>query len=228
MIAESRGTRRLERAVASACAVAPVAVVATIALATRMTPSYSSVSDTLSQLAVAGRPHPEMIGGGLLAAGMMLLGFAWTLHRRIVDRTRANRIGVSIAVAGVAVVGAAIVRDDPNGPHGPATVAGAIHGSLASLAFLSLILALFTFARATRAERGQRRLADLSVRIGVACAIIGVIFEIQVVQQVEGLLQRIFIALFVVWMEVVIFRYLLRPGARDERPPPLPRPTVRG
>jgi hypothetical protein len=42
------------------------------------------------------------------------------------------------------------------------------------------------------------------------------------VQQVEGLLQRIFIALFVVWMEVVIFRYLLRPSAGDERPRPLP------
>src|SRR4029453_9883739 len=111
MIADTGRTRGRERAVASACAVAPVAVVAAIGLATRMTPSYSSVSDTLSQLAVAGRPHPAMIGAGLLVAGTMLLGFAWTLHRRIVDRARANRIGISIAVAGVAVAGAAVIRD---------------------------------------------------------------------------------------------------------------------
>jgi hypothetical membrane protein len=212
MIAGSGKTLRADRAIAWACAVAPVAVVAAITIATRLTPGYSSVSDTLSQLAVEGRPHPELISAGLLVTGWMLLGFAWVLHRRLTDRPRANRIATLITVAGIAVGGAAIVHDDPNTPHGPATIAGAIHGTLASLAFLALILALFTFARATQAEPGQRRLVELSVRIGVACAIVGTVFEIQVVQQVEGLLQRIFASLFVVWMEVVIFRYLLRPA----------------
>jgi hypothetical membrane protein len=199
-----------------------MAVIAMIVLATRLTPKYSSVSDTLSQLAVAGSPHPEIIDAALLVSGSMLIGFAWVLHRRVVDRRRANRIGSLIAVAGIAVVGAAIVHDDPNAPHGSATIAGAIHGSLASLAFLSLIFGLFTFSRASRAERGQRWLADLSVRIGVTCAVVGAVFEIQVVQQVEGLLQRIFITLFVAWMEIVIFRYVLPSGpdsrSRDRSP----------
>jgi hypothetical membrane protein len=216
MIHDALRTRSLDRAVAWACAAAPFVVVATIALATRLTPSYSSVSDTLSQLAVAGRPHPELIGIALLVSGTMLVGFGWALHRRVVDRRRATTIGVAMGIAGVAVVGAAIVHDDPNGPHGPATLTGAIHGSLASVAFLALILALFTFARAARAEPGQRRLVVLSLQIGVACAVVGAIFEIQVVQQVEGLLQRVFIALFVVWMELVIFRYLLPPGPRTD------------
>jgi drug/metabolite transporter (DMT)-like permease len=208
---------RLERAVAWSCAFAPPVVVATIVAATRLTPGYSSISETLSQLAVDGRPHPRIVAAGLVVAALMLEGFAWALGRRLADRARGTRIAVLIAVAGVAVAAAAFIHDDPNVPHGPATASGAIHGGLASVAFGSLIVALFLFVRALRVEPVASRVAAYSMRIGVVCAVVGTIFEIQVVQSIEGLLQRVFVSLFIVWIEVVIFGYLLR-GSASARP----------
>jgi hypothetical membrane protein len=204
------------------CAATPLLVLGSILAATSVTPGYDTTSDTLSQLAVKGTPHPWVIAIGLALAGLMLQGFAWAIHRRLHDRVRADRIGVLIAISGLAIQIAAFVHDDPHVPGAPSTMSGAIHGGLATIAFGSLIVALFTFVRAMGSEHGYARVAAYSFRIGVVCAVVGGIFEIQVVQSVEGLLQRAFVTLFAIWIEVVIFGFLLAkravPGPSDAAP----------
>ena len=209
----ARSQERAERVVLWWCAATPFLVVAFVLAATVLTPGYDTVSDTLSQLAAKGTPHPEVIAVGLVLAGVMLEGFAWALYRRIADRSRARRIGLLIAVSGFAIQIAAFVHDDPNVPGAPSTISGAIHGALASIAFAAMIVALFTFVRAMAREPGSARVADLSFRIGVACAAVGSVFEIQVIQSIEGLLQRVFVTLFAIWIEVVIFGFLMRRDA---------------
>ena len=208
------------RRVAWACAFLPIVAVASLVTATALTPGYSSISDTVSQLAVDGTPRPWVLAVGLLSAGSMLGAFAWALHRRLADRVAARTVGILIAVSGIAVGATGLVRDDPNLPHGPATLSGIVHGSLASIAFAALMLALFRLVPVFRAESPSTRLASLSIWIGATCAVVGMVFELQVVQPIEGLLQRAFVALFVVWMEAVVFGYLLRgpePGSPVSR-----------
>jgi hypothetical protein len=209
---------RITRAVLWSCAATPFLVVGSILAATSVTPGYQTVSDTLSQLATKGAPHPWVIGVGLVLAGLMLEGFAWALYRRLADRVRARRIGVLVVVSGLAIQVAAFVHDDPNELGAPSTISGAIHGALASIAFAGLIVALFTFTRAMGSERGFGRVTGFSFRIGVACAVVGSVFEIQVVQSIEGLLQRVFVTMFAIWIEVVIFGFLMRGIVPDEKP----------
>lgn len=195
------------------CAATPLLVLGLIVAATSVTPGYDSISDTLSQLAARGAPHPWVIAVGLVYAGLMLEGFAWALYRRLADRGRARRIGLLIAASGLAMQVAAFIPDDQNGPNAPSTISGAIHGGLASVAFAAMIIALFTFVRAIGREEGFARVTAVSFRIGLICAVIGGIFEIQVVQSIEGLLQRVFVTLFAVWIELVIFGFLVRDEA---------------
>ncbi len=204
---------RLTRIVLVCCAGAPLLVLTSILVATVVTPDYHTVSDTLSQLAAEGAPHPAIIAAGLVLAGLMLQGFAWALHRRLMDRARGRSIAILIASSGLAMQTAAFVRDDPNVEGARQTLSGAVHGALASIAFVAMIVALFLFVRAMASEPGFERVRVMSRRLGWACAVIGSVFEIQVIQSIEGLLQRVFITLFAVWIEVVIFGYLTKEGA---------------
>jgi hypothetical protein len=216
---ESVRQERLTRSLLWAGASAPLAVGVFLLIGAASTPGYSHLSDTVSQLAARGAPHPEVIQSGLLLWGLFLEGFAWGLYRRSRRPRGAKALMILLLISGASVQLAAFVRDDPNIDTAPSTIEGAIHGLLASIAFLCLIGAIAMFARNLCTVVGTERFRTFSFRMAAAISIIGLVFELQLFQQVEGLLQRLIYTLFVVWMEVILFGW-----ARLARPPgPAPR-----
>jgi hypothetical protein len=215
--AESVRQERLTRSLLWAGASAPVVVGIFLLIGATSTPGYSHLSDTVSQLAARGAPHPEVTQFGLLLWGLFLEGFAWGLYRRSRRPRGAKALMILLVIAGASVQLAAFVRDDPNIDAAPSTIEGAIHGLLASIAFLCLIGSITMFARNLRSALGAERLRRFSFSIAASISIIGLVFELQLFQQVEGLLQRLIYTLFVVWMEVILFGWagLARPSAAD-------------
>jgi hypothetical protein len=215
---------QLTRSLLWAGASAPLVVGILLVVGAAVTPGYSHVSDTVSQLAARGAPHPEVTQSGLVLWGLLLEGFAWGLYRRARRLREAKAVLILLLISGASVQLAAFVRDDPNIDTAPSTIEGAIHGLLASIAFLCLICAIALFSRRLCAALGAKRFKQFSLGIAAAISIIGLVFELQVFQQVEGLLQRLIYTLFVVWMEVILFGWAglarrQRSGARDGRSP---------
>jgi hypothetical membrane protein len=202
-------------------AMAPPVVVAFALLGAAVTPGYSHVSDTVSQLAAREAPHPGVMQLGLLLWGLLLEGFAWGLYRSRRGRG-AKAVMMLLLISGASVQLAALVRDDPNIHGAASTVEGAVHGLLASIAFLSIVAAIVMFSRHMCADSGSNTVRRFSFRIATAIAIIGLVFELQVLQQVEGLLQRLIYALVVLWMEVILFGWA---GLARRRQSSGPTPT---
>lgn len=212
------GDDRLTRALLWGGALAPFLVAAFVLAAAAVTPGYSHLSDTVSQLAARGAPHPELIETGLVLWGLLLQGFAWGVFRRSGKGTGARVVAALLTLSGAAVQLAAFIRDDPNVETARSTLAGAVHGLLASLAFVALLGGIFVFARTVRTNPGSRRIARFSLRVAVLGLFLGSIFELQLLQSIEGLLQRFVYALFALWLEVIIIKWLRLPRASVSGP----------
>jgi Protein of unknown function (DUF998) len=188
-------------------ALAPAIAAASVFIGASLTPGYSHLADTVSQLAAKGAPHPEVIQTGLVLWGLLLEGFAWGAYRRLRGVSGARAFALALVLSGCAVQLAAFVRDDPNLASAPSTVAGAIHGSLATVAFLALLGAIFLFARMPHTDRRSHSIARVSSRFVLFGLIIGTLFEVQLAQPIEGSLQRLFYALCAAWL-VLVSRWL--------------------
>lgn len=140
-------TDRLERALLWMGALAPILVAVIVLASASLTPGYSHVSDTISQLGAREAPHPMLIQIGLVGWGLLLEGLAWGLYRRLGKGSGARSVLVLLMVSGASVQLAAIIRDDPNVPSAASTIGGAVHGFLATLAFAGLLAAIVAFAR---------------------------------------------------------------------------------
>lgn len=93
----------------------------TTLLATLLSPSFSWTGSALSDLGAPGATTPWLFNGGLVAAGIVALPFAWVLVAAA--RNPAERLG-AVAFAG-AVAALALVGAFPSGTalHLPAAVA---------------------------------------------------------------------------------------------------------
>jgi Protein of unknown function (DUF998) len=205
----ARRSDRVTRELLWVGALAPVPVVIFALVTASGTAGYSHLSETVSQLAAKAAPHAATMRIGLVVWAVQMEAFAWGFFRRArtVDGSRA--IVRLLLIAGVSIQLAAVVPDDLDALHGPATIRGDLHGIFASIAFLCLLGAIVVFARRTAKASGPGWIRSFSLYIAAAIALTGLIFELQVIQSIEGLLQRVIYGLFVVWMEVVIFGWLL-------------------
>ena len=130
--------------------------------------------------------------------GAMLEGFAWGVHRRLRGAPGARAIVGLLVLSGVAVQAAALVRDDRTGT--PSTLGGLIHGSLATIAFSGLLGAMWMSARTIRSYPLASRIARRWRELAITGLVIGSLFELQLMQSIEGLLQRAFYLVCAVWL----------------------------
>jgi hypothetical membrane protein len=166
-----------------------------------VTPGYSHVSDTVSQLALVDAPHPAIVRIGLMLWGVLIVGFAVGLRRTLPPGRLANATAVLLALAGAAVVTVAFVPDDENGVA--ATTHGLIHGVAASLAFAAVLGGMWTLSLEMRSREAPPSLVQGSMWGAGAAAAIGVLFELQIAQSVEGLLQRAFYLICAIWLYAI-------------------------
>lgn len=155
---------RLTRTLLWGGALGPLLVSAFLIAGAAVTPGYSHLSDTVSQLAARGAPHPEVIQIGLVLWGALLEGLGWGLFRRLGPGPGPRAVQTLLTVSGAAIQLAAFVRDDPNVASAPSTLEGGVHGLLASLAFLGLFAAMVVFARTVRTDAAAPDLEVLPCR----------------------------------------------------------------
>lgn len=131
---------RLRRAMAwSGIASSLVGFVATL-LATALSPTFSWTANALSVLGAADAATPWLFNGGLIAAGVVALPFAWVLFaaaRHILERLGAASFAGSVVA--LALVGLFPIGTSLHAPVAVAyfllfTVAMWLHGSGAALA----------------------------------------------------------------------------------------------
>jgi hypothetical protein len=164
------------------------------------------------------RGKPGAPGGGhgwaqtanFLVVGVLMLAFAIGLRLRF-PTGKASTFGpLLIALFGLGLVASGIFTTDP--PQASATE-GTIFGAMHNLAVLVLLAAIiaacFVFARRFRQDSKWRGYSLYSVITGVLVPGLLVAFIVQEPgAPYVGLFQRVLVAVFFLWVEVVTLRAL--------------------
>jgi hypothetical membrane protein len=182
----------------------PPAAAAVLLLAGWLSPGYDPVRTTLSHLGQRGQPFALAANLTFAALGLAYVGVAWALGRSLGRRAWAGA-GL-LAVAGIALVGVAIVSRDPARP--------VPHRVVALVLFLALALAPLLVAGRLRLDPRWTRHAGLSLATFAGSAALLVVGVVGVVHGglPAGAWERAFTGLNLVWLTAVAAGLLRAPG----------------
>jgi hypothetical membrane protein len=195
--------------------VGPIAYAVVVATLGFLQEGYSHVRNTMSELGADDAPYAIVMNtAGLPLLGLLMIAFALGLHRGIGDG-RGSKVGpASFATSGVSLTMTAVFQCDPGCED--VTTVGTLHSAFATVAAVATILgllAIFVRFRGDAAWHGYAAYTLATVVATVALsALYGFAFEAW-----EGALQRVSMALPLIWVEVLAVRLLRWPIAAGVR-----------
>jgi hypothetical membrane protein len=206
--------RRLPGALAIA---GPVAFTVAWLIAWAAQDSYSPRREDMSALAAIDARHPWIMMIGFLALAVGLLALAAGLRGAQFQGRGARIAMVLIGLAGIGVLIAGLARNDCSSqlPACKALVdAGdvswhhSVHDAVSGLVFLALVVAELALGRSFRSHAGWQDLWLYSVVSGVLTLALLVAFASEASESSNGLIQRIFLAVPMLWMVTLGWRLL--------------------
>ncbi|CAN5198155.1 hypothetical protein BH24ACT19_BH24ACT19_11080 [soil metagenome] len=174
-------------------------IVTALALQILAAGANDPVEQSISELAL-GR-FGTFMDVAFFAFGIGSLALAFGLYRSVYDALVAPLL---LAVAGVLwfLLGVFQTGPDRTGP--------AIHGSVASASFLLILVVMFLFARRFRGDARWRSFALPTSIWAIVAA--GALFSIPLLgEEVFGVSERVFVAVFVSWLLVTAIRLRILP-----------------
>lgn len=181
---------------------------------------YSHLAHRISALSQTGAPEPWAQTINFIVVGILVIGLAIGLRRKM-SEGRASRLGPAlIAAFGLAVLLNGVFPADP--PNGPETLAGTLHSVTAGLGFLGVIAAMFLLSRRFVEDEAWQHLVSLSRLFGVATIVLMVSYLMAQEGAVEawnpwtGLLQRGMGAAVMAWLFLLALRLFQTSGGWGE------------
>ncbi len=199
-----------------ACAVAgPVIFSAAWLLAWPAQDAYSPRREDISALAALDAQQPWIMVVGFLALAVGLVALGMGLPRAVASG-RAARIGaLLVLLAGLGILVAGIARNDCSSEiaackerveAGGVSWHHGLHDAVSGLVFLALVVAQFVLARAFRRDPSWRDLRAYSIVSGILTLALLVLFGTGAIDGWNGLVQRVFLIVPLVWSMVVGIR----------------------
>ncbi len=166
---------------------------------------YSHVTQAISELGGVEAQYPVLQNVNFAVIGLLLIAFATGLHRGL---GAANLGPVFIGVFGVVSVLHSVLPCDPGCEF--QTLTGTLHNVTGIGGFLSAIAGIFLVSRNLNADRQWSSLYRFSWMAGVV-VLASLVLWIGVakagdVGSLNGVLQRVFILSWFVWVEVMAIR----------------------
>lgn len=207
--------------------IAPVLFAGLVIFLAMLEPGYDHRTQMMSVLGGVGgwRGFVFLFGGAL--TGLLLMAFAFGLHRGIGEGRRARIGPILIGIAGVGMIGSAIFHCDQgcaNVLRAP-TLAGRLHMAFALLTGAPFGLSLFFFLPRLARDERWAKYRWFTLVSGILGNVPGIAMWITFftvrVRAWEGVLQRLGIAFPLLWVEVMALR-LLQLSSRDSKGAPFP------
>ncbi|RLC91678.1 MAG: hypothetical protein DRI39_09875 [Chloroflexi bacterium] len=187
---------------------APLMLAFAVVVTAALTPGYSHVLHTASQLGTPDKPHPEIINGAFVLYGLMINAFAYGLYQAL-GRSRGARVIWSlVGISGAGILMAAFFHTDSKALSEPTSVEGLVHAGFAQLAYFSLVIAMCVFAWMVRHDSSWRGFAQFSVAMVVFSLVLSAIYRLDFVAPIEGAVQRALYGSLLLWAVAVAVRSL--------------------
>ena len=213
------------RHLAGACAVAgPLVFSAAWLAAWTAQETYSPRREDISALAALDAQQPWIMISGSLALALGLTALGAGLLRTVAGGRAARAGALLVVLAGLGILVAGIARNDCSSEleackaridGGAVSWHHDLHDAVSGLVFLTLVVAQLVLARAFRRDPYWRRLRAYSIFSGSLTLALLVLFIAGPIDGWNGLIQRVFLAVPLVWITVLGIR--LRRLANDHR-----------
>lgn len=184
--------------------VAPAMAIGAFAAAAARTPGYDHVADTVSKLSAQGVSDRWLWTAGLGLYAALMGVFAAGLLRRFRPVGPGRMVAGAVAAHAVLMTGVAVFRDDLRS-GGFFSTEGAVHDVLSGMAFSALVAAMIAAVSLARADRSMRSVGPVTLILGSLMTAVGIGF-LFTPAEVQGVPQRVFVALAAVWITFLAVR----------------------
>ena len=174
-------------------------------------PDYNHVTQYMSELGAVGAPYAIIMDTvGLPLLGLLMIFFAFGLHRGIGEDKGAKIGPTLVAVSGTALVMTGIFPCDPG--CADVTFVGNMHSVFATIAGFAMLLAPIAISPRLRNDYRWQGYLVYSLATVVVAGIISAVFGLMIFEAwtraLEGALQRISMGLLLLWIDVMAIRLL--------------------
>jgi len=201
----------LTRLLAICGIVGPIQFIVVTLVFALLQPGYDPIRQYMSELGEAGAPNAIGYNMPAFLLGLLMIAFAFGLHRGISAGKGSKLVPILIAVAGVGWVGASLFHCDPGCVNESFT--GKMHGIVGIFAVPPLVIApLAILPRLKKDNRWWSYRPFSRIMGALAVILFAVMFTAEASGALEpyrGLLQRLTFYPALLWMEVTAI-WLLR------------------
>ncbi|MBI2830076.1 MAG: DUF998 domain-containing protein [Chloroflexi bacterium] len=187
---------------------APLLLATVILVAGLLTPGYNPLSETVSRLAIDGRPYSVLVNAGFVAYGILINGFAYGLYQRIKFYLYARFVWLLLAMYGIGMLLIGIFHDTSKGPGTSINPGTALHGVFSLTAVLALVSGIAAFSVLTYKTPAWRGFCRLSRAIILLILLLSLVSHTDALKVTEGLWQRLTHLVLLTWVEFAALRAL--------------------
>ncbi len=200
--------KALRRRLALLAALAPPYYTAIATLATLLAPrEYSSIKQTMSQLAAPGIPRPWIINAGFAGYGLLVQGLGPLLHREAGGGKRGRMLWALSALYGLGGLVAAKYPTRGDKRALPGVSQDAAHDIAGTTSFACILALAALTPRCLADRRGwPRRWRLFSYATFAATSALALPFHLRIWPGKRGLLQRGFFATTMAWVLATALR----------------------
>jgi hypothetical membrane protein len=211
-------SRQTFKIASAACGVvAPVLSVIVAAGVGYLHPDYSLTEQRLSVLGASGSPYASVFNvAGLMVSGLLVAVLSLGFHSEF-SSNRAARVGSALlAVCGLSLFMTGIFPCDVGFVEPSAS--GILHGVFAGLGTVAIMGAALTMWHSLRRDAVWRSHSWFSLGIVVVAMVLYVPYQFGSLTRWDGAIQRMLVAVMLVWIEVMSIKLLSQvwAGAPEE------------
>lgn len=200
---------------------APLVLIISIITGALLTPNYSHLSETICQLSAKNSAYPGFTIVGFIIYGLLMLGLAIELGRNLESQKYAHLLRISFFIHGLCLMLGGVFRADRAAAVIARTPTGILHNVSIVVGCLAFVFGVFIFAKMTSSNILWRSFARLSLVVLFVAVATFFVALLPALSGIEGLLQRLYSMLSLIWVELVSLRCLLQPGSLDDEIIPL-------
>lgn len=185
---------------------APIGFMLSVIVLGSLTPGYSSVYNTISELGETGAPYGGYASSLFVVTGLMLASFGLIFHIKLPKRESGLTSGICIILYALAdFVGSGLFPVDPGGAV--VTVTASYHVTLTVIGELAALAMPVLFLMETTGEQGWERMRKFSKIIVVLSIPTAAFLAYNIERNTPGvdntpigLAQRIMVGIFLTWI----------------------------
>ena len=199
----------LTRVLAICGIVGPIQFIVVVLVFGLLRPAYDPIRQYMSEMGQVGAPNAIGYNMPAFLLGLLIIAFAFGLHRGISEGKGSKLVPILMVVSGVGWVGASFFHCDPGCAN--ESVTGKMHDLTGIIAGPPLMIAPLAILPRLKKDNRWRSYRPFSLIMGaLAVMLFAVMFtgEVLALEPYRGLLQRLTFFTPLLWMAVMAIRLL--------------------